>query len=217
MGKFFRKAMHFNWVREFVYRLVRLYCLTFRLTVEGDEPWLKHVNAGGRVVLCTWHQQFFSAIRYFRKYRNYRPALMISKSADGDLIADVARRTGWNPVRGSSSRDGKQALKEVIRCLRRTGVAGHVLDGPRGPMGKVKAGAIHLALEGDAVLVPFYVSADRAWYFNSWDKFFIPKPFARVKLRYDTMITLLKPGSAQDFEAERQRVEDIMKKELRSV
>jgi len=55
---------------------------------------------------------------------------------------------------------------------------------------KVKAGAISIALAAEAVIVPFYVSADRAWYFNSWDKFFIPKPFARVTLRYDKIIVM---------------------------
>ena len=73
-------------------------------------------------------------------------------------------------------------MKEVITYLKETGLAAHIMDGPRGPIGKVKAGAIQIALEADAVIVPFYVTANRAWYFNSWDKFFIPKPFTRVVL-----------------------------------
>lgn len=172
---------------------------------------------GGRVLLCTWHQQFFSAIRYFKNYQVYTPALMISQSIDGDIVAGVAELTGWYPVRGSSSKDGKQALVAMINRLKKTGLAAHVVDGPRGPIGKVKAGTIRLALAADAVIVPFYVTADRAWFFNSWDKFFIPKPYARVALRFDNMIDLSTPESEADFEAQRQKVEDIMIKELKGM
>ena len=66
-------------------------------------------------------------------------------------------------------------MMEVISHIKETGLGAHILDGPTGPIGKVKAGAISIALATDAVIVPFYVSADRAWYFNSWDRFCIPK------------------------------------------
>ncbi len=141
---------------------------------------------------------------------------MISRSADGDLIAGVASRTGWRPARGSSSRGGKTAMMEVISHIKETGLGAHILDGPRGPIGKVKAGAISIALAADAAIVPFYISADRAWYFNSWDKFFIPKPFARVTLRYDKIIKLQTPNTESEFEAQRQNLENIMIKELKN-
>ncbi|MCU0598031.1 MAG: lysophospholipid acyltransferase family protein [Desulfobacterales bacterium] len=196
--------------QRILYHSIRLYSWTFRFSVENEEEWMTHLKQGGRVLLCTWHQQFFSAIRYFRKYKAYTPALMISRSKDGDIIAGIAQRTGWIPVRGSSSRGGKESLKEMIVRLKMTGLAAHIMDGPKGPMGKVKAGAVQLALSADAVIVPFYIKADRAWYFKSWDKFFIPKPFARVRLEYGRMIRLVQSESAHVFEAQRQKIEDIM-------
>ncbi|MFH1123245.1 MAG: lysophospholipid acyltransferase family protein [Pseudomonadota bacterium] len=140
---------------------------------------------------------------------------MISQSMDGDIIAGVARRTGWCPVRGSSSKGGKEALKVMIGRLKETGLAAHIMDGPRGPIGRVKRGAIRLALEANAVIVPFYVSADRAWFFKSWDRFFLPKPFARVTLRYDNIIRLFEPKVEADLEAQRQSIENIMRNELK--
>jgi len=211
-----KKTISSNWFQAVVYRLIRLYAATFRLTVENEDLWMTYLKNGGRVLLCVWHQQFFSAIRYFKNYAEYAPALMISKSADGDLIAGVAQRTGWRPARGSSSKGGKSAMMEVIDKLKETGLAAHIMDGPRGPIGKVKAGAVSIALAADAVIVPFYVSADRAWYFRSWDRFFIPKPFARVTLRYDRMIPLSPPETESDFEGLRRQVEEIMIKELRN-
>jgi lysophospholipid acyltransferase (LPLAT)-like uncharacterized protein len=215
--KTIKKVITYSWFQFMLYYLIRLYSWTFRVAVENEDIWKNHVNSGGRVLICTWHQQFFAAIRYFKKYQRYNPALMISKSSDGEIIAGIARLSGWHPVRGSSSRGGKIALREMIQRLRACGLAAHIMDGPRGPAGKVKPGAIQLAIEADAVIVPFYVAADRAWFFNSWDQFFIPKPFAKVHLRFDTPIHLFKPKAPADFEVQRKQVEDVMSKELRSI
>jgi len=215
MSKIVKKTISSNWFQGFIYRFIRLYASTYRLTVENEDEWMAYIKNGGRVLLCVWHQQFFSAIRYFKSYSDYAPGLMISRSADGDLIAGVASRTGWRPARGSSSKGGKSAMNEVISHLKETGLAAHIMDGPRGPIGKVKNGAIQIALSGDAVIVPFYVTADRAWYANSWDRFIIPKPFARVTLRYDKIIELHEPETEADFESQRQKVEDIMIGELK--
>jgi lysophospholipid acyltransferase (LPLAT)-like uncharacterized protein len=135
---------------------------------------------------------------------------MVSKSQDGDIIAKVAEYSGWYIVRGSSSKDGGEALKGMIKRLEQTRLAAHIVDGPRGPSGVVKAGVISIARATHAKIVPFSTSADRAWYFNSWDKFMMPKPFAKVTLHFGNMIDLDAPGIEQDFEAQRYRLESIM-------
>ena len=196
------------------YHLVRAYSWTFRLHVENDKPWLEYLKNGGRVLLCCWHQQFFSAIRHFETYAAYHPALMISQSKDGDIIAGIAEKSGWHAVRGSSSREGGRALKEMVGCLKRSGLAAHVLDGPRGPAGIVKAGVVSLARAAEAVVVPVYTMSDRAWYFNSWDRFMLPKPFARVTLRFGEMVDLTAGVSDWDFELHRIRLQEIMQPSL---
>ena len=92
---------------------------------------------------------------------------MINQSSDGDIIAGVARLTGWYPVRGSSSKGGKDALKLMIRLFRETRLAGHIMDGPNGLMEKVKSGTIRLTLDANAAIVPFYIATDRFCFFNS--------------------------------------------------
>ncbi|MDQ5985735.1 MAG: hypothetical protein CSYNP_01451 [Syntrophus sp. SKADARSKE-3] len=196
--------------------IVRLYSRTFQMTIENEELWLDYLKQGGKVLLCVWHQQFFSAIRHFRTYEPYNPSLMISKSNDGDIIARIAEAQGWHTVRGSSSRDGGTAMKEVIQRLKLTGLAGHIVDGPRGPAGIVKAGVISIARNAGAVVVPFYTSADRAWYINSWDRFMIPKPFARVTLHFDNMINVPVEEDDQCFERQRQQLEITMQPYLLS-
>ncbi len=194
-----------------IHRTVCLYSHTFRLNVVNEANWLTYLDNGGSVLLCAWHQQFFSAIGYFSKYRRYEPHIMISPSRDGEIIASVARHAGWHPVRGSSSRDGKKALRRLIARLKQTKLAAHIVDGPRGPMGTVKNGAIRLAHLTGAVVVPFYIFTDSAWMINSWDRFIIPRPFARVSLRFGDMITLDAARTADDFESQRRCLEQTMR------
>ena len=193
-----------------LYRFIRVYSMTFRFSVENEQEWMDYMRRGGKVLLCAWHQQFFAAIRHFKSYAAFNPSLMISKSFDGEIIAGVAERTGWRTVRGSSSTDGSKALKGMIENLNQYGLAGHILDGPKGPAGRVKAGAIQLALMTNAVIVPFYTRADKAWYFNSWDTFMLPRPFSKVTLRFGEMINFNTPGDIKDFETLRVDLENVM-------
>ena len=195
---------------SFFYRLILCYSWTFRLKIENDKDWMEYRRNGGVVLLCTWHQQFFSAIRPFKKYKTFNPSIMISQSKDGEIVAKMALRNGWDPVRGSSSKGGMGALKKMIANLKENKLAVHIIDGPIGPSGIVKAGAIRLAHAANAVIVPLSVSAEKAWYFNSWDKFLLPKPFSKVFLRFGKMIKFDRVKDRESFEKQRKHLEEIM-------
>lgn len=195
---------------RFLYHFIRLYSRTFRLSIVNEAQWQALIEAGTPVLLCAWHQQFFAAVRHFKSYAGYRPALMISRSRDGAIIAAVARQTGWAAIRGSSSRGGKPALRSMIRHLTDGKLAAHILDGPTGPRGVVKAGAIRLAHNACATIVPFSVSAHRALYFNSWDRFMLPLPFTRVTLHFGDPIRFAPTSDRDAFERQRIRLEDLM-------
>ncbi len=193
-----------------LYRFNRIYSGTFRLNIENEKEWMDYLKNGGTVLLCAWHQQFFSAIRHFQNYKVFMPSIMISQSNDGKIISGVAERAGWNPVRGSSSKDGREALKNMIANFKESKLAAHIVDGPRGPSGIVKAGVIRLAHVANAVIVPLYVSAENGWHFNSWDKFLLPKPFSKVSLRFGKMIKFERVKDKESFEKQRKQLEDIM-------
>ena len=194
----------------FVYYFIQIYSMTFRLRIVNEEKWQDLLKQGRPILLCAWHQQFFSAIRHFKTYSKLNPGLMISQSRDGDLISNVANRTGWSTPRGSSSRGGKKAMDAMIQHLTTHRFGAHILDGPRGPMGKIKAGVIKMAQDADALVVPFYVHAQTAWFFNSWDRFMLPKPFSKVTLIFGDPINLTPDGTSTDFEARRQLLETTM-------
>jgi hypothetical protein len=193
-----------------LYWIARLYCFTLRIKVENEETWFDYLQAGGRVLICGWHQQFFAGISFFRKYRKYQPALMSSKSIDGRIAGGIAGRAGFYTVWGSSSRSAGAALKGMIRRLKDYRLAAHLLDGPRGPAGVVKMGAIAIAHGAGAVIVPAVVVADRAWYLKSWDRFMIPKPFARVTVRYLPWTELPSSMDKEEYENQRKKLEDLM-------
>lgn len=196
----------------FLYLFIRVYSRTFRFQVENEAAWKEYHKKGGIVLLCTWHQHFFGAIRHFESYRAYKPGLMISKSKDGHIIAEVARRSGWEPIRGSSSRGGLEAMLKMIDKLKKDRLAGHIVDGPRGPAGELKAGVIRISHAADAAIVPFYIQADNAWYFNSWDHFMLPKPFSKVILRFDDMIKFSETTDNELFETQRLQLQETMLK-----
>jgi lysophospholipid acyltransferase (LPLAT)-like uncharacterized protein len=196
---------------SFIYRFIRAYSWTFRLRIENEDRWLAHIRSGGSVLLCAWHQQFFAAIRPFQNYAVFNPSIMISRSNDGAIIAGVAERTGWQTARGSSSKGGKAALRHVITSLRKSKLAAHIVDGPQGPSGKVKAGVIRLTHQTGSVIVPVYVTVEKGWHFNSWDKFLLPKPFSKVHLRFGDILRFDKTENPAQFEEQRVRLEKIMR------
>lgn len=194
-----------------IYWIARLYCATLRLRIENEAEWLDYLEKGGRVLICGWHQQFFIGVRFFDRYRKYEPALMSSKSLDGQIAAGIAGRAGFYTVWGSSSNSARAALKGMIRRLRDHRLAAHLLDGPQGPAGEVKLGAIAIARGADAVIVPGIVMVDRAWYLHSWDRFMIPKPFARVTVKYLPKMELPADMDKAEYENQRRKLENIMR------
>jgi len=194
----------------FAYYVIRLYSMTFRLKIINEPGWKKQIGKDRPILLCAWHQQFFSAIRHFKTYAGLNPALMISQSRDGDLIAGVARKSGWKTARGSSSKDGRKAMDAMIDHLTTHGLGAHILDGPTGPMGKIKSGIIKMAQDSNALVVPFYTHAENAWFFKSWDRFMLPKPFSRVTITFGDTLCFNSKTRKKTFEEQRLYLENLM-------
>lgn len=107
-------------------------------------------------------------------------AALISTHRDGELIARVCGHMGFELIRGSSTRGGARAALEIVRSCRDKTIL-VTPDGPRGPRGKVEPGFIQLAgLTGLPIRVMSF-AASRARRLNSWDRFLIPKVFARIR------------------------------------
>lgn len=205
-------------IRNFCYRqlfpraglwLVRLLSLTYRYRLVGTENEQRVLAEYGTVIYASWHQRFFPGMTLFASRKPI--AVIISQSHDGEMIARVVDILGWRSVRGSSSRGGMRALKQVRSLTQQGFRIGHIVDGPQGPFGVVKPGLITIAQFARAPILPVIVSAQRCWVFNSWDRFMIPKPFSRVLVRFAPPIAVPRLLDADAFEALRQDVENQIK------
>lgn len=195
-----------NFLTFLAYYALILYAKTTRLKLENEEELKEYLKNNGRVIMYSWHQRFLWAF-YLPRIFGETPCIMISRSRDGDFIADVAQRIGWIPVRGSSSRGGKKALQWMIEGMIENRLGGHIVDGPTGPPRIVKPGLVIIAQKSGAALCPGYVSYEKPWIFNSWDRFMIPKPFSRVLLRFGSLELIPEEMDAEQFEDVRLRIE----------
>lgn len=180
---------------------IRLWCSTFRIKAVFPTPCTRRtVLANQDAIIGGWHETLLVPIYYVGPRHMHT---IISKSGDGEVIARICRNLGWNPVRGSSSRDGKMAFHEILEAGRQAHPF-HVcitLDGPRGPRRKAKMGAIAAASKLGIPLIPFGFAVDRAWRAKSWDRFILPKPFARVGIVCRTLLEI--PPDLDDASAKR--------------
>ena len=143
----------------------------------------------GPTIFAFWHRSLLTCAH---RFRNRNIAILISRSFDGELIARTVELLGFRAIRGSSSRGGAAGLRNMQLAY----AAGHrcaiTADGPRGPAFVAKPGAAQLAQSaqpGGTWLGCFYALPDRAWQLRSWDRFLIPKPFARVVLTWPAHIS----------------------------
>lgn len=136
------------------------------------------IEIPGPVVFAFWHQAMLTCAH---RFRNKGIAILISRSFDGELIARTVELLGFHAVRGSSSRGGATALKQMAEAYNAGHRCAFTADGPRGPAHIAKPGPVQLAELCQAQWIGCYhAHPSRAWYLNSWDRFMVPKPFATV-------------------------------------
>jgi lysophospholipid acyltransferase (LPLAT)-like uncharacterized protein len=139
-------------------------------------------------IFSLWHGQLLPLLWH---HRDEGVVLLISEHRDGELVARAAESLGYALVRGSTTRGADRALISVIRELQAGREVAITPDGPKGPAGKYAPGALIASQRSGAVIVPVVAVADRAWRLKSWDRFMIPKPFARVTVAYGDPASVL--------------------------
>jgi lysophospholipid acyltransferase (LPLAT)-like uncharacterized protein len=157
--------------------VARLWLATLRVRVVlhpalervGDRPW----------VLAFWHGTQWPLLAWRRRRKT---VVLVSLSRDGAMQARALALQGLRVVRGSSSRGGARGLARLVRAMKREAAdAAFAVDGPRGPLGVVKGGAVVAARATGAVLVPMTGAVGRGIVLRrTWDRFAIAWPFTRV-------------------------------------
>jgi len=174
--------------------LVRLVGPTLRLRAEGVEALAPSWTAARPLIYCVWHGRILMVpwlnARLRRTHGARAVSVLASRSRDGGLIADYARRFGLDVVRGSSSRGGAGALRALVAAVEAGRDVALAPDGPRGPRGQLGSGVIALAALTGAPVVPLGFAANPAWHLSSWDAFQIPVPFARAAVVFGAMTSI---------------------------
>lgn len=200
-------------VPTLVLAFVRLLDWSWRYR-EVDRQHLQQVLDSGRApVGAFFHGRTFCLLRFMSRPRNGRWLSMCSKSLDGDAMAKVEESLGFTVVRGSSGRDGLQAVIEMIRLVRDDAGLGACLavDGSRGPRGRVQGGVVSVAQRSGAMILPVTAAAKPAHIFRkAWDRTLLPWPFAKVYVIYGEPIAVPAKLKADAFEAIRADLETRM-------
>ncbi|MDB4883196.1 MAG: hypothetical protein JWL95_1962 [Gemmatimonadetes bacterium] len=189
--------------------LIRLLAMTWRYG-EANAGGLRAARAAGRrVIFILWHGELLPLLWH---HRGEDVAILISEHRDGEIIARIAETLGYSTVRGSTSRGGGRALISLMRAIDEGHDAAVTPDGPRGPAHVFAPGAAIAAQRTGALLVPIRAAASRAWRLKSWDRFVIPKPFARVQVSYGelTAVTASSPREAAEHADRLQAILDAV-------
>ena len=161
--------------------LIRITGYTSRVRQINKEVLKDTIKEYGSVIVATWHKNIYFSIWLLR---NHDLTALISSSDDGEAICDVFSKFGYTAVRGSTTRGGIPALKQLIKLLEQKTSVAITPDGPLGPPEKIQSGVVLLAKYSGVPIIPWHYEADSQWRLKSWDRHKIPKPFTAVVESY---------------------------------
>ena len=159
-------------------------------------------------ILVSWHGKGLGLMEHL-KHKEY--FALVSQSRDGDLIAGIAKKFGYNFFRGSSSKGGKEAIKNIDDFFKKNSGAKIIItpDGPTGPEHKVKPGALILSQNSDRPIIPMIVDIKSSWKFKNWHTFYLSKPFSKMRVVFGEPLYFNKNES---IEIGTQKIEDALNK-----
>jgi hypothetical protein len=163
-------------------------------------------NFDGRYIYAFWHENIL-----LPAYQYGRPDIyvLISEHADGELIAEACRHLRFRLVRGSTTRRGVKAVRQMIQLAQKNHLA-VTPDGPRGPRRQVQAGLVYLAARTGLPIVPMGIAWRRAWRMRSWDRFALPVPWSLASLVTTEPIRVPETVDKDELERYRKQVEQAL-------
>ena len=197
------------------YTLIRSVSMTLRYRWIDRSDYLAAAGSPGPGIYCVWHNRLALCLEAYFGYvkkHNQAPgmAAMVSASKDGALLASVLECYGVQPVRGSSSRRGSQALLELTTWSERGYDLAITPDGPRGPRYVAQDGAISLAQLTGLPIMPVSYHLSRKIQVKSWDRFQIPLPFCRCEMIFEKPIYVPRESSEEEREKLRLQLEQTL-------
>lgn len=186
-----------------------------RVTVRNNETFKKYRR--GPAIFVFWHGRSFilSPVVCRGGMRGY---VVASAHGDGRMMAKLQRCFGLRAVYGSSTKGGVGALMGGVRVLKRGKYAMCMSpDGPSGPSMRFHDGALYFAKMTGAPIIPVCFTASRAWMWDKWDSFLVPKFFSRVVVEIKEPVFVPRKANDVEFENIRSNLEKIMQQQVRDL
>lgn len=205
LKRFLNNALSSRAVTFLLVTIIRLIYMTMRISVVGKEILPDCAARGEGYIGAFWHGRILM-IPFL--YPGKALHILVSKHRDGEIIARILSSFKFHLVRGSSSKGGREALREMLRLLKADHDLGIAADGPRGPAEVLKPGAAQLGRLSGKAVIPISFSASRAIRFTSWDRFMFPLPFSRGVFFVSAP---LRSAEGEAVEVFRLRIENALK------
>ena len=199
-----------RWLIAFGHRLLQVWARTLRFTID-DRAGLIGTPPNERYIGALWHNRLLLFPFVLKRYLPARRgAALISASRDGGILADLIERFDFEVVRGSSSRQGASAIRQLSEVIASGRDVVITPDGPRGPAYQLGQGIIYLAQQSGAEVVPVNMEYSSSWRVKSWDRFILPKPFSKVRVILAPPHRVAATSTEEEFERERVRLQEVM-------
>jgi lysophospholipid acyltransferase (LPLAT)-like uncharacterized protein len=202
-----RRQRRIRWAARLGRWLVRVVAPTWRVR-EVNAGTLHALRARKEPIIFTfWHGRMLPLLWH---HRRQGVAILVSEHGDGEIIARIAEGLGYQTVRGSSTRGSERALLRLIRAVRAGSEVAITPDGPRGPAESFAPGALIVAQRSGAPIAPVACGSRHAWRLKSWDRFMLPRPFARVVVAYGDPV-YLRDCDAREAAAQAPRLQRLLR------
>lgn len=157
--------------------------------------------AAAPVIFACLHRDILPAMLYCRPAR---PCLLISKSADGEILVRTLAHDGFEFVRGSTGHAGHEGFVGLLRVLRAGHHVGVAVDGPRGPSGRIHDGVLQLARRAQVPILPLVAHCRRSLVLTTWDRTRVPLPFSGFAIEAKQPVHIAPDAAVAGLEAARQ-------------
>ena len=181
--------------------------VTAKISWFGKEIIDELIEKSQPFIICAWHHDI-----YFSSWllKDFELTALISSSKDGEYINQILSGFGFRAVRGSSTRGGIGAMKQLVRCLKDGNAVAITPDGPQGPIHKIQEGIVALAKMTGVPIIPWRYEANSCWKLNSWDSHKIPKPTTKIRSVFGQPLYVPKSASSSEFGKYCQQLEMLM-------
>ena len=206
----------FQWIAAgLIFAAIRTVSATLRYHWQDNSGYFDN-GIGGPAIYCVWHNRLALCMTAYAAYADRRKsgsqmAAMVSASKDGAFLAAILECFNVQPVRGSTSRRGPQALLELTTWADRGYDLAITPDGPRGPCYEVQDGAMSLAQITGLPIIPFSYYLKWKVRPNSWDRFQIPLPFSYCEMRVGKPVYVPRQASDEERAQLRRQLETTLR------